>query len=78
MENSQNWSMESNTSTRILKIIYFTNDKTLVVTFKSGATYEYLEVPHTVASGFMETNSIGKYFDAHIRNKYNYRRVING
>lgn len=78
MENSQDWSMESNTSTRILKITYFTSDKTLVVTFKSGATYEYLEVPHIVASGFMETNSIGKYFDAYIKNKYNYRRVING
>lgn len=78
MENSQDWSMESNTSTRILKITYFTSDKTLVVTFKSGATYEYLGVPHIVASGFMETNSIGKHFDAHIRNKYNYRRVING
>lgn len=78
MENSQDWSMESNTSTRIMKMEYYIKKKLLVVTFKSGATYEYLEVPPKVAGGFMQTNSIGKYFDAHIRDRYNYRGVING
>lgn len=40
MENSQDWSMESNTSTQIMKTEYYIKKKLLVVTFKSGATYE--------------------------------------
>ena len=50
--------MESNTSTRIMKMEYYIKKKLLVVTFKSGTTYEYLEVPPKVAEGFMQTNSI--------------------
>lgn len=78
MESSQNLLTKGKKSSRILKMSYIKSKKLLTITFKSGATYEYLEVPPKVAGGFMQTNSIGKYFDAHIRDRYNYRRVING
>ena len=78
MESSRNLLPKGKKSSRILKMSYIKSKRLLTITFNSGATYEYLEVPPKVAEGFMQTNSIGKYFDAHIRDRYNYRRVING
>lgn len=49
----------------------------LEVEFKSGAIYQYENVPIRVYDVMMKADSVGKYFNAHIKSKYNYRRVDN-
>ncbi len=51
---------------------------TLEIEFNSGAIYQYENVPIRVYDVMMKADSVGKYFNAHIKSKYNYRRVDNG
>lgn len=51
------------------------NEKTLKITFSSGAEYEYSEVPHEVFSGFDNADSQGKYFNTNISKKYNFKKI---
>lgn len=79
MENLQKDTLiKTNKSSRILIISYKLANKSLKITFKSGATYEYYDVPEEVVDGFSKADSLGKYFDNNIKGVYNYRRVING
>lgn len=48
---------------------------TLTIAFHSGGVYEYFNVPHSEYAGLMQASSHGKYFHAHIKNRYAYRRV---
>lgn len=52
-------------------------DGTLSIEFNSGAIYQYENVPIRVYDVMMKADSVGKYFNAHIKSKYNYRRVDN-
>ena len=45
------------------------------IEFNSGAIYQYENVPIRVYDVMMKADSVGKYFNAHIKSKYNYRRV---
>lgn len=79
MENSQKDTLiKTDKSSRILIISYKFASKSLKITFKSGATYEYYDVPKEVVDGLSKADSLGKYFDNNIKGVYNYRRVING
>lgn len=49
----------------------------LEIEFNSGAIYQYENVPIRVYDVMMKADSVGKYFNAHIKSKYNYRRVDN-
>jgi len=46
--------------------------KTLEVTFTSGRTYRYDQVPSDVANGFLNAKSKGVYLAENIRDKYTY------
>jgi hypothetical protein len=48
---------------------------TLTIAFHSGGVYEYYDVPHSEYSALLNASSHGKYFHAHIRNRYAYRRI---
>ena len=48
---------------------------TLTITFHSGGVYEYYGVPYWEYSGILHAASHGKYFHAHIKNHYRFRRV---
>jgi KTSC domain-containing protein len=48
---------------------------TLTIAFHSGGVYEYYGVSHSEYAGLMNANSHGKYFHAHIKNRYAYRRI---
>lgn len=50
-------------------------DGILEVAFKSGSVYQYIGVPEFVYDALMSAPSHGKYFAAHIRNNYHYRKV---
>ena len=48
---------------------------TLVIEFRSGGVYEYLQVPREEFEGLLNASSHGKYFHAHIKSRYSYRRI---
>ena len=62
-------------SSNIASIGYDQLDGILEIEFKSGAIYQYENVPIRVYEVMMKADSVGKYFNAHIKSKYNYRRV---
>lgn len=43
---------------------------TLEVTFKSGNTYRYTEIPWNIYIGLRGSNSRGRYYNTHIRGLY--------
>lgn len=43
---------------------------TLSITFKSGRTYKYAEVPEEVYRGLLEASSAGRYFNSVIKDTY--------
>lgn len=52
------------------------NNGLLEVEFKSGAIYNYYDVPYSVARAFYETDSPGRFVWNHLRDVYGYARVI--
>ena len=55
---------------------YDTNTKKLRITFNTGSTYEYDDVPHDVFAGMNLSESTGKYFNQNIAKKYTYKKII--
>jgi len=48
---------------------------TLTIEFHSGGAYEFYNVPPSEYDGLMNASSHGKYFHAHIKNRYDYQRI---
>ena len=48
---------------------------TLILTFRSGAVYEYQAVPYSIYSGLVNTSSKGAFFNQHIRRQYACARI---
>jgi hypothetical protein len=48
---------------------------TLVIAFHSGGVYAYYHVPNSEYAGLMNASSHGKYFHAHIKGRYFYRKI---
>ena len=65
-------------SSNIASVGYDQLDGILEIEFNSGAIYQYEKVPIRVYDVMMKADSVGKYFNTHIKSKYNYRRVDNG
>lgn len=49
---------------------YDEETRTLRITFKSGRTYTYADVPQSIADGLGTASSPGGYFNATIKNQY--------
>lgn len=49
--------------------------RVLTVTFVSGETYVYREVPGAVYEAFLAAESWGRFFQAEIRGRYAFERV---
>jgi hypothetical protein len=47
----------------------------LEIEFVTGTVYRYHAVPRREWTGLMEAQSKGRYFEAHVRDKYPMRRV---
>jgi hypothetical protein len=47
----------------------------LEIEFVTGTVYRYHAVPRRAWTGLMEAQSKGRYFEAHIRDKYPMKRV---
>jgi len=59
-------------SSTIAKVEYDNLLNRMLVTFKSGSTYQYVEVPHKVFDELVSAESAGKYFAANIKGKYEF------
>ncbi len=47
----------------------------LTITFNSGKRYVYFGIPRGVSDALLAAPSIGAYFNAHIRDRYRFRRI---
>ena len=67
--------LEPVTSSNLAAIGYDADTYTLTIEFRSGGTYEYLDVPEDVYLGLKHASSHGQYFQSEIRGRYRYVRV---
>ena len=49
----------------------------LDITFTSGKTYRYLEVPVEVYKGLLDAKSKGEFFSDNIKDEFNFAEVRN-
>lgn len=68
-------SMNPVNSSTIEAIGYDEASGKLRVKFKSGALYEYLDVPHYVYQAVMEADSIGKALNSEVKGIYDYFKI---
>jgi lysyl-tRNA synthetase class 2 len=61
-------------STVIAAFRYFEGRRALEVTFRCRRVYTYREVPPKVAAAMKAAFSKGEYFNAHIRDRYEFTR----
>ncbi|MDI3339038.1 MAG: KTSC domain-containing protein [Sphaerobacter sp.] len=54
---------------------YDVETQVLEIEFRDGSLYQYFDVPEHVYHSLVEADSKGRYFHAHIRNRYRYRKV---
>jgi hypothetical protein len=62
-------------SSNVASIGYDPGSQTLEVEFHHGGVYQYLSVPGEVSEGLFQASSHGRYFQAHIRDRFTYRRI---
>lgn len=62
-------------STAIADIDYNYERERLTVTFVTGRTYEYVDVPADVAASFQSAFSKGTFFNSYIRERYDFREI---
>lgn len=58
-----------------LRAVEYDWSGTLTIAFHSGGVYQYFNVPLSEYAGLMNASSHGKYFHAHIKGRYSYRRI---
>lgn len=66
---------ESVQSSMIRSLGYDSNTSTLEVEFNSGAVWQYYDVPESVYYDMRNSDSIGKYFNANIREQHTESQV---
>jgi len=62
-------------SSTIVKSIYDTEAKDMIVEFKNGTQYRYEEVPHSTYTKFRMSESQGKFFSSDIAKKFKYTKL---
>ncbi len=49
--------------------------RVLEIQFESGRIYQYYDVPEKVYEEMLASDSKGRYFNSHIRNKYAFQEI---
>ncbi len=65
-------------STVIRRFDYLPDRRELMVEFVTGRRYVYLDVPEDEASSMRGAFAKGRYFNAHIRDRYDFRELADG
>ena len=63
------------TSSTLKSVGYDPDTQTLEIEFNHGGIYRYFEVPAEVHEGLMKASSLGSYFQANIRDAYQYTKA---
>ena len=63
-------------SSNLATTIYDLESRILIVEFKSGLKYEYVDVPLNVYTQFRMSESQGKFFNSNISKTYKYRKLL--
>lgn len=59
-----------------IKSVGYDQEQTLLeVEFKSGAVYQYEEVPEDVYQEMLAAESVGKYFNTQVKGSYSEKKV---
>ena len=62
-------------SSVINRYAYDDQSKTLIITFVTGMVYHYKNVPERIYKLFKGAISKGKYFNYHIKDKYEFEKI---
>ena len=62
-------------SSNISSVGYDPEDETLEVEFVGGSVYQYIGVPQQLYERFMASPSKGRFFSAHIRDKFRTKQI---
>ena len=62
-------------SSAIKHVKYDTFKRSMYITFANGAKYKYDDVPRKRFTGLVSDGSVGGYFNAWVRDEYEYKRV---
>ena len=62
-------------STVIRRFDYVPERRELIVEFVTGRRYAYLDVPQAEAAAMRAAFAKGRYFNAHIRDRYSHRAL---
>lgn len=60
----------------IKSVGYNPKNQIFAVKFNNGSGYIYKDVPSTIIDGFITAESQGKFFNANIKNKYEYIQIV--
>jgi len=63
------------TSSTISSVYYDQRTQTLEVEFRSGAIYQYFDVPQSVYDAFMSAGSKGVFLNSNIKGVYRFARL---
>lgn len=73
MKGGDKMNMSPVTSSDIASIGY--EHGTLHIRFHRGGLYAFFDVPESVYEGLINASSHGRYFHAHIKNRYHYTKL---
>lgn len=60
-------------SSHIGQVEFDDQTDTLTIGFTDGRTYDYMNVPASVARSFQASGSAGQFFERHVKNRYPYQ-----
>jgi hypothetical protein len=63
-------------SSAIHNAVYQHVTNELSITFKSGLTYEYYNVPSHIFERLRTSRSKGKFINAHVLRRYNFKKIV--
>jgi len=67
--------MKSVESSNLSSVGYNEETSELFVQFKNGGIYMYKDVPANVHAELISAESVGKYFNAHVKSGFTYAKV---
>lgn len=62
-------------SSNVAAVGYDEDEKVLEVEFNNGSVYQYSDVPMNIYDGLISAGSVGKYFNANVKNTFAFQQV---
>jgi KTSC domain len=62
-------------SSEFSSVGYDLSSSTLETEYQSGEVYQYFDVPKRLVLDMLEAESMGRFFNAHIRRKFPFKKI---